>query len=49
VHVKMPAICGMRLVVVQSKENLFMRTDPTDPTDPTHKGAYKEKVSLQTI
>jgi hypothetical protein len=34
VHVKMPAICGMRSVVLQWNENLFMRTDPTrEPTE----------------
>jgi hypothetical protein len=33
VCVKMPAICSMGLVVVQSNENSLMRTDPTDPTN----------------
>jgi hypothetical protein len=32
VRVKMPAICGMRSVMIhlQSNENSLMRTDPTD-------------------
>jgi hypothetical protein len=30
VPVKKPAIWGMRLVVVRSNDNSFMRTDPTD-------------------
>jgi hypothetical protein len=29
-HVKMPAICGMRQVVVQLNENTFMRTDSSN-------------------
>jgi hypothetical protein len=30
VRVEMPAICGIRMVVVQSNENSYMRTDPTN-------------------
>jgi hypothetical protein len=33
-RVKMPVICGMKLVVVvRSNENSSFRTDPTDPTN----------------